>query len=147
MIVSWESSFSSSKEVARKKATSTRWEKIRVRVKINGGKKTTKNPSQNQTKQINENPNSWRPLALSGQLLIAALDLREASRAASNYWVLQSLALAVIRLCLGDNVKHEEVLTAASPRPLQFKTKPDLTTMKENKTGPFHEAPSNWQDG
>lgn len=71
-------------------------------------------------KQTNENPNSWRPLALrdkqhclSGQLLTAALDPREASRAASNHWALQSLALAVIRLCLGDDAKHEEVLTAA----------------------------------
>lgn len=71
-------------------------------------------------KQTNENPNSWRPLALrdkehclSGQLLTAALDPREASRAASNHWALQSLALAVIRLCLGGDAKYEEVLTAA----------------------------------
>lgn len=76
-----------------------------------GGKNNKKPKSK--PNQINENPNSWRPLALSGQLLIAALDLREASRAASNQWVLQNLALAVILLCLGDDVKHEEVLTAA----------------------------------
>lgn len=88
----------------------TRWERIRVRVKITGKR------SQVKTKQTNQKHNSWRPLAqrdkehcLSGQLLIVPLDPREASRAASN----QSLALAVIRLCLGDDVKHEEVLTAA----------------------------------